>query len=109
GSVPADPITSGSKARYYSPRWSADDKRIAIADQTGRLYVLDIATKHRILVAKDPGDLSLDYQWSPDGQFLSYSLSESNGFSGVYIWSAADATSRRVTPEFFNAQSPAWA
>lgn len=109
GTAPADPLTSRSKARYYSPRWSTDDRRIAIADQSGRLYVLDIATKHRILVAKDPGDLSLDYQWSPDGQFLSYSLSEGNGFSGVYIWSAADAASRRVTPEFFNAQSPAWA
>ncbi len=27
----------------------------------------------------------------------------------MYIWSAADGKSRRVTPEFFNAQSPAWA
>jgi tricorn protease len=108
GSTPPEQITSGSKARYYAPRWSANDRRIAIADQTGRLYVLDLPSKRRILVAKDPTDLSLDYQWSPDGEFLSYSLNESNGFSGVYIWSAADTTSRRVTPEFFNAQSPAW-
>ncbi|MGO9515019.1 MAG: S41 family peptidase [Steroidobacteraceae bacterium] len=109
GSTPADAITSGSRARFYAPRWSADDKRIAIADQTGRLYVLDIASKRRILVAKDPAELALDYQWSPDGRFLGYSLGEGNGYSGVYVWSAADGTSRRVTPEFFNAQSPAWA
>jgi tricorn protease len=109
GSSAADPVTSGSKARYYSPRWSGDDKRIAVSDQTGRLYVIELATKRRILVAKDPQDLALDYQWSPDGQFLGYSLNENTGFSGVYVWSAADAVSRRVTPELFNAQSPAWA
>ncbi len=109
GAAPAQPLTFDSKARYASPRWSADDKRIALADQTGRLYVIDIATKHRVAVAKDPAEPALDYRWSPDGQYLSYSLNGANGFSGVYIWSAADGKSRRVTPENFNAQSPAWA
>ena len=109
GSAPGYAITRDSQARYSSPRWSADDKRVAFADQTGRLYVVDLATKKRVTVAQDPIELALDYQWSPDGRFLSYSLNEDNGFSSIYIWSAADATSRRVTPEFFNAQSPAWA
>jgi tricorn protease len=109
GSAPADAVTAGPHARYYSPRWSGDDKRIALADQTGRLYVIELAGKRRIELAKDPQDLALDYQWSPDGQFLSYSLNENNGYSGVYIWSAADGVSRRVTPEYFNAQTPAWA
>jgi tricorn protease len=109
GETPAQRITFDSKARYSSPRWSADDKRIALTDQTGRLYVIEIASKRRVVVAKDPAEPALDYQWSPDGQFLSYSLNASNGFSGVYIWSAADGQSHRVTPENFNAQSPAWA
>ena len=30
-------------------------------------------------------------------------------FLGVYIWSVADGKSRRVTPQYFNAQSAAWA
>jgi tricorn protease len=109
GSTPAQPLTSDSRARYSSPRWSADDKRIALADQTGRLYVIDIASKRRVVVAKDPAELALDYQWSPDGQFLSYSLNAANGFSSIYIWSVGDGKSRRVTPDYFNAQSPAWA
>jgi tricorn protease len=109
GRTQAQPLTSGSQARYSSPRWSADDKRIALADQTGRLYVIETASKRRVTVAKDPAEPALDYQWSPDGQFLSYSLNAGNGFSSVYIWSVADGKSRRVTPEYFNAQSPAWA
>ena len=71
--------------------------------------MVEVATKKRIVVARDPADLSKDYRWSPDGRYLSYSLNEANGFSGIYIWSAADEKSRRVTPQFFNAQSPAWA
>jgi len=109
GETPAQPLTSDSKARYSSPRWSTDDKRIALSDQTGRLYVIEIASKRRVVVAKDPAEPALDYQWSPDGQFLSYSLNSVNGLSGVYIWSVADGKSRRVTPEYVNAQSPAWA
>ncbi|MEA3150309.1 MAG: tricorn protease, partial [Gammaproteobacteria bacterium] len=109
GSTPAEALTSNSKARYSSPRWSPDDKRIAVADQTGRLYVIEIAGKHRVTVARDPAELALDYQWSPDGRFLGYSLNADNGFSSVFVWSLADGMSRRVTPEYFNAQSPAWA
>jgi tricorn protease len=109
GNEPAVQISSGSSSRFYSPRWSGDDRRIAFSDNTGRLYVIDVATKRRVTVARDPADLTQDYRWSPDGQFLSYSLNESSGFSGVYIWSAADGKSRRITPQFFNAHSPAWA
>jgi tricorn protease len=109
GGTPPEALTSGSKARYYGPRWSGDGKRIALADQTGRLYVVDLAGKHRTEVAKDPFDLALDYQWSPDGEYLAYTLDGANGYSGVFVWSAADGRSRRITPEPFNASSPAWA
>jgi tricorn protease len=109
GATPAEAVTAGSKGRYYAPRWSGDGARIAIADQTGRLYVVEIATKRRIEIAKDPFDLGLDYQWSPDGAFLGYSLNAANGYSSVFVWSAADGRSHRITPELFNASSPAWA
>jgi len=109
GRTPPEPITSTSKGRYFSPRWSGDDKRIALADQTGRLYVIEVASKRWVEIAKDPQEIALDYQWSPDGRYLSYSRNDPNGYSGVYIWSVADSISRRVTPEFFNALSPAWA
>jgi tricorn protease len=109
GSAPAVQLTSGSSSRYYAPRWSGDDKRVAFSDNTGRLYVIEVATKRRVTVARDPAELTQDYGWSPDGRFLSYSLDESNGFSGVFVWSAADEKSRRITPPLFNAHSPAWA
>jgi tricorn protease len=109
GSDPGVQVTSGSAQRYYAPRWSGDDKRIAFCDNTGRLYAIEVATRRRIAIARDPADLAQDYRWSPDGRYLAYSLDDSNGFSGVYVWSAADGQSRRITPPLFNAHSPAWA
>jgi tricorn protease len=109
GSDPALQLTSGSMVRYYAPRWSGDNERIAIADNTGRLSVIEVAAKKRTLIARDPAEMALDYRWSPDGRYLSYSLNDLSGFSSVFIWSVADGKSRRVTPQYFNAQSAAWA
>jgi tricorn protease len=109
GASAAVALTANSKARYYAPVWSGDDKRIAVADTANRLYVIDAATKKRVVVAQDPVGLTLDHRWSPDGQFLAYSLNEANNFSSVFIWSVADGHSHRVTPQSFAAQSPAWA
>jgi tricorn protease len=109
GYGPVTQLTTGSTSRYYAPRWSGDDLRIAFCDSTNRLYVVDLKTRKRTTVARDPLDIAQDYRWSPDGRYLSYSLNEANRFSGVYVWSLADGKSRRVTPEAFNAESPAWA
>jgi tricorn protease len=108
GNSPAVALTSNSRARYSAPVWSGDDKRIAFADNTNRLYVVDIAAKKRIAVAQDPIGLAPDYRWSPDGRFLAYSLNDANNFSSVFVWSLADGQSHRITPQSFAAQSPAW-
>jgi tricorn protease len=108
GNSPAVALTQNSAARYMAPVWSGDDARIAFADSTNRLYVVEIAGKKRTAIARDPVNVSLDYRWSPDGKFLAYSLNDDNNFSGVYVWSAADGNSHRITPRLFAAQSPAW-
>jgi len=108
GNSAATALTAGGTARYLAPRWSPDDKRIAFADQTGRLDVIEVASRVRRTIARDPLELTLDYQWSPDGRFLAYTLNAANGFSGVYVWSVAEGKSYRVTAEGFDAQSPAW-
>jgi tricorn protease len=109
GAGDAAQLTSGSLVRYYAPRWSGDDRRLAYADSTGRLHVIELATGRHITVARDPADLSHDYRWSPDGRYLGYTQNGADGFSGVFVWSAEDEKSRRVTPEGFNSHSPSWA
>jgi tricorn protease len=108
GNSPAAALTANSTGRYLAPAWSADEKRIAVADNSNRLRVIDIAAKKSITVAQDPLGLALDYRWSPDGRFLAYSLNDASDFSAVFVWSAADGQSHRITPQSFAAQSPAW-
>ncbi len=108
GNSPPEALTAGEQRRYYLPLWSPDDKRIAISDQTGRIEVIDIASRRRTTLATDPLEPLRDYQWSPDGRLLAYSLHDTNGYAGVFIWSTVDHSSHRITPELFNAQEPAW-
>jgi Tol biopolymer transport system component len=94
-------ISFNSTARYFAPRFSGDDKRIAFGDSRNRLHVIDIAGKKLITIATDPAALAMDHRWSPDGQYLAYSQNDEDGIANVYIWSALDGKSRRVTPLHF--------
>lgn len=108
GSTPPEQMTNGSTGMRYAPNWSADGKKIAFSDKDGKVYVFTVATKQLQVVADAPNGLIQDYEWSPKGNYLSYSMANKNGVSSVYVWSAEENKNYRVTPEMFNANSPAW-
>jgi tricorn protease len=108
GTAPPVQLTSGGKAMRYAPEWSADGKRIAFSDKDGALYVLTIADKTVTEVARSIGGAILDYEWSPSGHYLAFSMDNRNGFDSVWIWSGADNKLHRVTDEAFRSNSPAW-
>ncbi|HEX7333233.1 MAG TPA: S41 family peptidase [Pyrinomonadaceae bacterium] len=109
GSKPAEQITSGGSAMRYGPDWSSDGKRIAFSDKDGKLYVLTLADRKVVEVADSPRGQIRDYGWSPRGSFLAFTMANPNNqFQSVYIWSANDGQSRRVTEDNYNSYSPAW-
>lgn len=108
GDSAAAAITEGSKGRYLAPRFSGDDKRVAVADNGNRLYVIEVASRRRVTIAQDPVGIALDYQWSADGQYLAYTLNNADNVGNVFIWAASDGKSHRVTPLPFNAHTPAF-
>ena len=101
-------IDRRSKAQRYPPPWSLDSKKIVFGDKDGRVYVLTVATKQTAADRRRANGQITDYDWSPKGNFVAYSMRSKNGLSAMYIWSAATNTNTRVTPEMFNAHSPAW-
>jgi len=101
-------LTSGGKGMRYAPEWASDGKRIAFADKDRRLYVVNLADKKLTEVARDARREIRDYQWSPGGGYLAFSMTDPNNFRSVWIWSAADAKLHRVTGEDFNEREPVW-
>ena len=108
GSSAPEQLTTGGKAMRYSPEWSADGKRIAFSDKDGVLYVLNVADKKVVEVAKSRRGAIRDYEWSPKGNFLAFSMDQPNGFPAVYIWNGNGNKLNQVTSEMFRSNSPAW-
>src|SRR5579872_7418540 len=108
GSSPAEKITSGGHAFRYAPRWSPDNNQIAFSDKDGRLWVVSLADRNSKEIAHSTEGPILDYQWSPGGGYLAFSIDDRRSFSALYIWSVKENKLHRVTSGNFNENSPAW-
>ncbi len=121
-----DLAAAGYLGRLDGLAFSPDDRRLAFHDQAGRLFVVDLKAPevpapgplplpplvgrggNLELVADDGAAFGLDYEWSPRGGYLAFSLAEANGLRSIYVWSADDGKVRRVTGEMWNEISPSW-
>jgi tricorn protease len=108
GSGKPEQLTKGGKAMRYRPDWSPDGKRLAFSDKDGKLFVLTLSDKALVQVADESRGQVRDYTWSPCGTHLAFSLSERDETRSLYIWSARQATPRRVTGPVFDEYGPAW-
>ncbi len=108
GSTQPQQITSGGSVQRYAPQWSADNKKIVFGDKNGRVYVVTVATKQMQMIVDAPNGQITDYEFSPKGNFVSYTMGNRNGFSSVYIWSSEENKNYRVTPEMFQAHDGTW-
>jgi len=108
GSGDPEQLTSGREGKLYRPAWSPDSKHIAFSDKEGRIFVLDLETKAATEIANEERGQVSNYVWSPKGGHLAFSLTVSERTSSLYIWSAADGVTRRVTGELFSEYNPAW-
>lgn len=99
-------LTTGSSAQHYAPEWSSDGKKIAYADKDGKVYILTIATKKVVQIVDAPRGQVTDYEWSPKGNYLTFSFAGGNDFSSVYIYDINNSKLHKVTDSMFNAYNP---
>ncbi len=97
-----------SKGRLYSPRWSPDGKHIAFSNSEGRILVVGWKNRKVVEIAHERYGRSDDYAWSPYGGYLAFSLQDDNQNRSLYVWSAAQNKTRRITSEQFSEYAPAW-
>ena len=108
GATPPEKVTTGGHAFRYDPRWSPDNDRIAFSDKDGGLWLAGLKDHTTQEIAHSTDGEIRDYQWSPGGGYLAFSMPDRNSFTALYIWSVKEAKLRRVTSGLFNEQSPAW-
>jgi len=108
GSEPARQLTDGHSARLFDLAWSPDGDRIAFTDYLGRLSVVTVADGTEVLVADDIRGAIRDFEWSPNGGHLGFSLNNEAGVSRIHIWSVSDGKLRQVSSDHFEAANPSW-
>jgi len=99
-------ITSGHKGFLFAPAWSPDSSKIAWADQTLRLWYVDLKAKQPVEVDRAKFGEIQNYNWSPDSQWLTYDKPEETGFSIVYLYRLADKKITAVTSSLNNSNAP---
>ena len=104
-------LTSGGTAMRYAPEWSGDGKRIAFSDKDGKVYILTLADKKLMQIADSPNGQITDYEWSPKGNYLAFSMndkpaSNNGGFNSVYLYDVNQNKLNRVTDPMFSAYNP---
>jgi|SRR5579871_2505278 len=108
GSAPAEKISTGGHVYRYQPVWSSDNQRIAFSDKDGRLWVASLADRTTKEIAHSTDGEIRDYEWSPGGGYLAFSINDNTAFSALYIWSSKEDKLRRVTSGRFNENTPVW-
>jgi tricorn protease len=94
---------------YEHPSWSPDGQFISYIDNSQSLYWIDLATGSCAKVASEHqyGPVKfLRSAWSPDSQWLAYTLGNKAGLHRIYIYSLKDKTSKPVTDGLSDAIDP---
>ncbi|MGD8357891.1 MAG: LpqB family beta-propeller domain-containing protein [Lysobacterales bacterium] len=94
-------------ARLYHPTWAPDSSAIALYDETGSVYVVDMQGR-KTEVFHSRYEAVDDYTWAPDSQWLAFTVRTDAGTAAVRIWSRKDGQLINATDGGQNAYHPAW-
>lgn len=101
-------LTAGEQGWLFPPVWSPDGKKLAYADLTMTLYVVDVASGDvQTIDDSDVWEIR-EYAFSPDSRWLAYVKEEPNHFSAIYLCNLGDGTTHQVTSGFTQDSEPTW-
>ncbi len=108
-------LTRHSKTTYYHLVWSPDSKKILFGDKDFKTFVVDVGSGKvtqidRCLYQKDNEiywEIS-DYNWSPDSKWITYSKTNKNLNSSIYLYNLITRQKIRLTDDRYDDFSPAF-
>jgi tricorn protease len=86
--------------------WSPDAHRIVFQDNHLHLYAIELASNAVTLLDTSPRRLQFKESFSPDGQWLAYTVVAANNFTQVKLHSFASGISADLTEKFVQTDSP---
>ncbi len=87
------------------PVWSPDGEKIAFSNEELELVIMDAKSGRKKVVDTAIWEI-VEYRWSPDSRFLTYSRTEENYNSTIWVWDDKNGKKYPVTNDFFNSHSP---
>ena len=96
---------------YDRPKWSPDSKKIAYIDNARALFWIDLGTGAIKQIGAEPiyspiNTLSLS--WSPDSNWLAYTLTNRAGFQTIQLYALGPDRSYSLTDGLIEAGEPAF-
>ena len=78
-------LTRFRSGYFYTPAWSPDGSRLAVADANHGLWLLPVAGGEPDRIASDPYAEIRDAAFSPDGRWLAYSTMRANRQRAIHL------------------------
>jgi tricorn protease len=101
-------LAASASGWHFPPSISPDGKKVAFADQTQTLFVVDLdGGKPTVVDRSEQGPIS-EYEWSPDGRWLAYTKRQPHDYNSIYIYDTQKKSSHRVTGDDTDDRSPSW-
>ncbi|HEV2803456.1 MAG TPA: S41 family peptidase [Chthoniobacterales bacterium] len=98
-------LTTNADTYFYAAIWSPDSKKLMWADRKQRLRFLDVASKAVTEVVQSKEAEIRSYDWSPDSNWIAYTIQEENGGDRAYLYSMGDKKATPVTDEWYSADN----
>ena len=98
-------LTKDADTYFYAAIWSPDSKKLMWSDRKQRLRFLDVASKAVTLVVESKESEIRGYDWSPDSNWVAYTVQEENGGDRAYLFSLGDKKATPVTDEWYSADN----
>lgn len=90
-------VTTGADFWRFPAVWSPDSKKIAFGDKRRKVLWADVATgKITEVDRNERGDI-LDYRWSPDSRWLTYTKNGETLLPSIWVYSLADKKASQLT------------
>lgn len=109
----AERIPTGLKTALYHLEWSPDGSKLLFGDKSFAIHVMDLATRKLTLVdayhelKNDEFSWEVsDYTWSPDSQWVAYSVVEPSRNSRVWLYHLPTGRKTAVSHSFYDCLNP---